>query len=68
MHQQGSPRGLENLWVANAALVSLVVALVAGILISTTGLSLAEAALYAGGMFGGCLLVVLAMLSGVGVL
>ncbi|MEV8423256.1 hypothetical protein [Streptomyces niveus] len=63
-----APRNLKILWVLIAALASLVIALVAGILISTTGVSLAEAVLYAGGVFGGSLVVVLAALSAVGVL
>lgn len=62
-----SPRHLKILWVLIAALVSLVVALVAGILVSTTGASIAEAILYGGGAFGGSLLVLLSVLSTVGV-
>ena len=63
-----SPRNLKILWVLIAALVSLVVALVAGILISTTGVSLAETVLYAGGTFGASLVVAVTVLSAVGVL
>ncbi|MFI1705509.1 hypothetical protein [Streptomyces griseoruber] len=63
-----SPRSLKILWVLIAALVSLVVALVAGILISTTGVSLAETVLYGGGVFGAALVVLLAVLGAVGAL
>ncbi|MET9748957.1 hypothetical protein ABZZ92_25065 [Streptomyces ardesiacus] len=63
-----SPRNVKILWVLVAALASLVVALVAGILFSSTGVTIAEAVLYGGGVFGGSLVVSLAVLGAVGVL
>ncbi|MFF3166483.1 MULTISPECIES: hypothetical protein [unclassified Streptomyces] len=63
-----SPRGLKILWVVIASLVSLVVALVAGILMSTTGTALAETVLYAGGVFGGSLVVLITVFGAVGLL
>ena len=47
-----SPRIVKILWVLIAMLASLVVALVAGMLFSSTGATLAEAVLYGGGVFG----------------
>ena len=63
-----SPRIVKILWVLIAMLASLVVALVAGMLFSSTGATLAEAVLYGGGVFGASLLLSLAVLGAVGVL
>lgn len=56
-----SRSGTRYLWLLVAALFSLVVALVAGILKTSTGVGLAEAVLYGGAAFatsmGLCLLV-----------
>lgn len=53
MSTQSAPPsvGMRILCVTVAALLSTVVALVAGILISSTGAPLAEAVLYGGGAF-----------------
>ncbi|MFE6471503.1 hypothetical protein ACFVGP_09060 [Streptomyces rochei] len=63
-----SPRIVKILWLLIAMLASLVVALVAGMLFSSTGATLAEAVLYGGGVFGASLLVSLAVLGAVGAL
>ncbi|WP_406393585.1 hypothetical protein OG806_24000 [Streptomyces sp. NBC_00882] len=53
MSTQSAPPaiGMRILCITIAALLSTVVALIAGILISTTGVPLAEAVLYGGGAF-----------------
>ncbi|MDW4903396.1 hypothetical protein RB625_33865 [Streptomyces californicus] len=43
--------GMKILYITIAALLSVVIALIAGILISSTGAPLAEAVLYGGGAF-----------------
>jgi hypothetical protein len=58
---------LKALWVLVAALFSLVVALMAGLLVSTTEVALAEAILYGGGAFAVCMTLCLGVLTAVGV-
>ncbi|OPG14186.1 hypothetical protein [Microbispora sp. GKU 823] len=53
----------RSLWLAVAALFSLVIALVAGILKSQTGAGLAESALVSGGAFATAMALCLAVLS-----
>jgi hypothetical protein len=61
-----SSRSVKALWVLVAALFSLVVALIAGMLASTTGISVAQSVLYGGGAFAGTMLLCLAVLSALG--
>ncbi|MFE5723494.1 hypothetical protein [Streptomyces erythrochromogenes] len=60
------PRGTKILCVLLAATLALVVSLVAGILVSSTGVPLAEAFLYGGGAFAVSMTLFLAVLSAVG--
>jgi hypothetical protein len=62
-----TPRNDKALWVLVAALVSLVVALVAGMLATATGAPLAAATLYGGGAFATSMLLCLAVLSALSV-
>jgi hypothetical protein len=56
------------LWVLVSALLSLVLAIVAGILTAAGGETIIHAVLYGGGTFAGAMLLCLAVLSAVDVL
>ncbi|NUW37339.1 hypothetical protein HTZ77_38970 [Nonomuraea sp. SMC257] len=57
------PGAARSLWLAVAGLLSLVIALVAGILKSQTGAGLAESALVSGGAFATAMALCLAVLA-----
>jgi len=61
-----TPLYVKVLWILVAALFSVVIAFVAGILVSTTGATLAEAALKAGSAFVASMVLCLAVLSALG--
>lgn len=61
-----STQGTKVLCILLAATLALVVALVAGILVASTGVPLAEAFLYGGGAFAVSMTLFLAVLSAVG--
>ncbi|MFE4971039.1 hypothetical protein ACFRAR_02835 [Kitasatospora sp. NPDC056651] len=61
-------RTLRSLWVAVAALFSLVVALVGGILSFAQGTAIPGVVLYGGGIFGGCMALALVVLGKLGIL
>ncbi len=60
------PQGTKILCILLAATLALVVSLVAGILVASTGVSLAEAFLYGGSAFAVSMTLFLAVLSAVG--
>ncbi|MFF1279210.1 hypothetical protein ACGFT2_25395 [Streptomyces sp. NPDC048514] len=68
MSTQSAPPtiGMRVLYITIAALLSAVVALIAGILIRTTGVSLAQAVLYGGGAFIAVMTLSLAVLTVLG--
>ncbi|WP_405844618.1 hypothetical protein [Streptomyces sp. NBC_01518] len=63
-----SPHATKILWVLISALISLVVALLAGILVSFTGVPPATAILYGGGSFAGCMILCMTVLTALGLL
>ncbi|MEU5251456.1 hypothetical protein [Streptomyces longwoodensis] len=62
------PLGVKVLIVIICALISIIIAIVAGFLSHSPGSPVGQAVLYSGGAFAGCLLLCLAVLSALGVL
>jgi hypothetical protein len=60
--------GVKVLVIINCILISVIVAIVAGLISHTPGSPVGEAVLYGGGAFAGCLILCLTVVSALGVL